>query len=69
MTPDLFPRPREISPTGGAVDLAAELAALAAEHRERWLERSRPGGQPDSERHLRRAAAAHRARSRDDLDG
>lgn len=45
---------------GGPVDLDAladELTALGDEHRERWLERSRPGGQPDSERHLRRAAA------------
>jgi hypothetical protein len=40
-------------------ELERELTALADEHGERWLERSRPGGQQDSERHLRRAIAAH----------
>jgi len=47
---------------GADVDLdalQAELAALADEHAERWLDRSRPGGQADSERHLRRALRAH----------
>jgi hypothetical protein len=34
---------------------AVELSALADEHAERWRDRSREGGQGDSERHLRRA--------------
>jgi len=47
---------------GGSVEideLQHELAELADEHAERWRERSRSGGQPDSERHLRRALRAH----------
>jgi predicted metal-dependent phosphoesterase TrpH len=46
---------------GDDVDLDAvrvELTDLADEHADRWLERSRPGGQADSERHLRRAVRA-----------
>lgn len=40
--------------------LADELDALAEEHARRWQDRSRPGGQPDSERHLRRGSRAVR---------
>jgi hypothetical protein len=48
--------------SGGGPDgpaLRADLAALVAAQRERWLATSRPGGLPDSLRHLERALAEY----------